>query len=409
MRSSRQALVDLVQSNEPTTSENMMGTVSPARTGGWMPWFSENRLHILGWVKTAPEGPVYGVELELMTLLSRLITGFPEEGAEDAVYALKDDSGGILHQIGTAHITSEATPESILSLAPQLPHWEMAVYASGKEATPLAGLGFLTLSGLLLFIFLAAIIFGGGMLTWQAHRNQKDALEKTTFVSNVSHELKTPLTSIRMYAELLFSKRITDPDKRSRYLQVIVSETRRLTRLVNNVLDFSRLEQGRKNYHSELLDLTECIQEVLTSHALPVQEAGMAMKTALPEKKISVFSDRDAIDQVMVNLIDNAVKYAASGGELKISLKAESKLALIEVSDKGPGVAKTHRERIFEQFHRVDNSLTAKQQGAGLGLSIARRILRDLNGDLIYRPEKNGGSCFVASLPISSGKTDSEV
>jgi signal transduction histidine kinase len=212
-----------------------------------------------------------------------------------------------------------------------------------------------------------------------------------------------------MYAELLFSKRITDPDKRSRYLQVIVSETRRLTRLVNNVLDFSRLEQGRKNYHPELLDLTECIQEVLTSHALPVQEAGMAMKTALPEKKISVFSDRDAIDQVMVNLIDNAVKYAASGGELKISLKAESKLALIEVSDKGPGVAKTHRERIFEQFHRVDNSLTAKQQGAGLGLSIARRILRDLNGDLIYRPEKNGGSCFVASLPISSGKTDSEV
>ena len=399
-KSSRQELLDLARSKKPAPA---VWDAEPALpTGGWIPWFVENRLYILGWVKTAVDGPVYGVELELMTLLSRLITDFPSEETEGAVYALKDDGGRILHQIGRDRIDRQRAPESIVSLAPELPHWELAVYP-GKEAAALSGRGFLLLSGLLLAIFLAAILFGGGMLTWQANRDYKDARQKTSFVSNVSHELKTPLTSIRMYAELLFTERVTDPDKKRHYLQVIVSETRRLTRLVNNVLDFSRLEQGRKKYHPEALDLTACLQEILASQALPVKEAGLALETVLPDRDVVVLADRDAIDQVMVNLIDNAVKYAASGGELKISLGTKDDLALIQVADKGPGVPADHRERIFDQFHRVDNALTAKQQGTGLGLSIARRISRDLGGDIIFRPGEDGGSRFIVSLPLYDG------
>ncbi len=400
-RSGRQELVAMLRSKEPAAAPPARALSDAGQTvgtGGWIPWFVENRLYVLGWVRKAPKGPVYGVELELMTLLSRLITDFPSGKTGDIVYALKDDSGRILHQIGTAQIDRQTVPEAIVSLAPELPHWELAVYP-GEKAAALSGQRFLLLSGLLLVIFLAAIIFGGGMLTWQAHRNLKDALEKTSFVSNVSHELKTPLTSIRMYAELLFGGRISDPDKKRHYLQVIVSETRRLTRLVNNVLDFSRLEQGKKKYHPETINMTEYIQEILSSQALPIKEAGMKLETVLPDKSIVVLADRDAIDQVMVNLIDNAVKYAG-GGELKISLETTGERALIQVADNGPGVPGDHQERIFEQFHRVDDSLTAKQQGTGLGLSIARRILRDLGGDIIYRPGQSGGSCFVVSLPI---------
>jgi signal transduction histidine kinase len=405
IRSSRQELVDLVQSTGPAAETEALDDSRFTRSGGWIPWFVENRLYILGWVRT--DGPVYGVELELVTLLSRLITDFPADETEGAVYTLKDDTGEILHQIGASRIDPDAEPESILSLAPQLPHWELAVYALGKDAAASAGRGFLILSGLLLFIFLATILFGGGMLIRQAHRNQRDALRKTTFVSNVSHELKTPLTSIRMYAELLFAGRVADPDKKRRYLQVIVSETRRLTRLVNNVLDFSRLEQGQKKYHPETIHLAEYIEEVTGAHALPVKEAGMILETVMPDRDIAVHTDRDAIGQVMVNLIDNAVKYAADGGKLKISLSVGNGSARIEVADNGPGVSDAHRERIFEQFHRVDDSLTARQQGSGLGLSIARRILRDLGGDLTYRPGKPGGSCFVVSLPIRPEKEDS--
>jgi len=408
MVSSRQALVDLVRISEQAAAPDAGTAVGLAREGGWIPWFVENRLYILGWVKADADGPVYGVELELMSLLSRLITDFPADDTDGVVYTLTDDSGRILHQTGAAQIDPDSDPESVISLAPQLPHWELADYSLGETATPLSGRGFLILSGLLLFIFLAAIISGGGMLTWQAHRNQKEALEKTSFVSNVSHELKTPLTSIRMYAELLFSGRISDPDKKRRYLQVIVSEARRLTRLVNNVLDFSRLEQGRKKYHLETILLAECIQEVFDAHALPVKEAGMNLETVVPDRDIAVYTDRDAIDQVMVNLIDNAVKYAAEGGELKVSLDVENDSVRIEVADKGPGVSDAYRERIFEQFHRVDDSLTAKQQGSGLGLSIARRILRDLGGDLVYRPGKDGGSCFVATLPVHKEQEEHE-
>ena len=399
-RSSRQELVDLVRNSETASAPAVSPAGRTVREGGWIPWFVENRLYILGWVRTAADGPVYGVELELMTLLSRLITGFPAGETGNVVYALKDDSGRVLHQIGAAQIGRQTVPESVVSLAPELPHWELAVYPPQKAATVLSGQGFLVLSGLLLIIFLVAIIFGGGMLTWQAHRNLKDALEKTSFVSNVSHELKTPLTSIRMYAELLFAGRIADPDKQRHYLQVIVSETRRLTRLVNNVLDFSRLEQGRKRYYPEAINLNGYIREIVSAQALPAKEAGMSLEIVLPDQDIVVLADRDAIDQVMVNLIDNAVKYAGSGGKLNISLGVEGNRARIEVADKGPGVPDGHRERIFEQFHRVDDSLTARQQGTGLGLSIARRILRDLGGDIIYRPGKDGGSRFIIFLPV---------
>lgn len=399
-RSGRRELVDMIRSRGAMPGPAGMSAPQAITAGGWVPWFVENRLYILGWVKTDPTGPVYGVELELMTLLSRLIADFPGKETESVVYALKDDSGRILHQIGDARIDRQTIPESIVSLSPQLPHWELAVYPAKNEITVLSGRGFLFLSGLLLFIFLAAILLGGAMLTWQAHRNQKDALEKTSFVSNVSHELKTPLTSIRMYAELLSGGRVTDPEKTRHYLRVIVSETRRLTRLVNNVLDFSRLEQGRKKYHFEVINLTGRVREVLSAQSLPIQEAGMDLEGDLPGTDITVFSDRDSIDQVMVNLIDNAVKYAADGRVLKISMGTNDDRAWIEVADRGPGVPQAHRERIFEQFHRVDDSLTARQQGTGLGLSIARRILRDLGGDLLYRAGNDGGSCFVMSLPI---------
>ncbi|MCP4727046.1 MAG: HAMP domain-containing histidine kinase [bacterium] len=227
----------------------------------------------------------------------------------------------------------------------------------------------------------------------------KDALQKTSFVSNVSHELKTPLTSIRMYAELLFEGRVKDPEKKKNYLQVIVSESQRLTRLVNNVLDFSRLEQGSKKYHPEQIDLNEFLAEIIESHRLRLKEVGMTLETRFLGEKIIVKADRDAIEQVFINLIDNSVKYAGPGIEIVISLNVNNKGCEIRVEDRGPGVPEADRHKIFEKFHRVDNSLTSKQQGSGLGLSIARKILRDLGGDLVYESRDGGGSCFVVLFP----------
>lgn len=203
-----------------------------------------------------------------------------------------------------------------------------------------------------------------------------------------------------MYAELLDEGRIEEAEKRRRYLQVIVSESQRLTRLVNNVLDFSRLEQKRKHYHLTSLPLNEVLKEVLDGQAMRLRQAGFELTYRMPDRPLNVQADRDAVEQVFLNLIDNAIKYAAQGGELIVELQRTEDFAEVLIMDSGPGVPTSEQKRIFQQFHRVDNDLTCNRPGCGLGLSIARRLLQDMHGSLCYRPRKGGGACFIMQLPL---------
>jgi signal transduction histidine kinase len=219
-------------------------------------------------------------------------------------------------------------------------------------------------------------------------------------VANVSHEFKTPLTTIRLYSELLEQGRVAEGEKRGEYLRTIGRETQRLARLVNNVLDFSRLEQGRKKYQREPLDLTAALGQLLDAHAPRIGETGLEVKRNLPVEVVSVVTDRDAVEQIVLNLLDNACKYAAAGGEVVVALRPRSGAGVeVRVGDRGPGVPSAHREQIFEKFHRVDETLTAEKGGAGLGLSIARQLARGLGGELRYEARSGGGAEFVLELP----------
>ncbi|RPI78697.1 MAG: hypothetical protein EHM45_05645 [Desulfobacteraceae bacterium] len=400
-KSGRKELIDLAQNSRLSSNAVEHSELS----GGWIPWFSENSLYILGWVQNRTNGVTYGVELELMTVLSRLIADFPAAAPSGTIYALQDGRGRVLHQSGDAILKNTAKPEMTVGLAPELPNWQIIVYFTEGGPAAQSKRGFLILSGLLLAIFVTAVILGGFLLIWQAHRNLKDAQQKTSFVSNVSHELKTPLTTIRMYTELLNEDRIKDPQKKKNYLQVILTESERLTRLVNNVLNFSRLEQGRKKYHLEELDLSAFIREWIDSLRPRIQAAGLEIKEQLPSGALPTRFDRDAIEQVFLNLADNAVKYAAGGGEIQVILDQIPGYCRLRIMDRGPGVPAAHRSRIFEKFHRVDDSLTAQQPGSGLGLSIARGLMRGLGGDLLYEPREGGGSCFTALIPCANSET----
>ena len=234
-----------------------------------------------------------------------------------------------------------------------------------------------------------------------AKRNMLDARQKTSFVSNVSHELKTPLTSIRMFAELLLERRVRDKDKKNKYLGIIVSESRRLTRLVNNVLDFSRLEQGKKKYNMEAVDMVSFLMELVEFHKPRIKDADMEYHINIPDRDIIISTDRDALEQVILNLMDNAIKYADTGGEISLSMEADEKEVEIRIEDRGPGIPDTHRNKIFDKFHRVDDSLTATKQGSGLGLSIAKRMMEDIGGGLFYMPRQGGGSCFTVKIPLN--------
>ncbi len=372
---------------------------------GWIPWFSENRLYLLGWVQPAGGELRYGVEIETMALLARLVATLPPESPSGEVYALLDGNGEIFHQSGAALI-SPGTPEvAALQVGPALPHWQVAVYDPSGTLAGAGDGGFYIISTLVVGAFVAAILFGGSLLLWQAYRNMTDARRKTSFVANVSHELKTPLTTIRMYAELLGEGRIADETKRRRYLQVIIEESCRLSRLVGNVLDFGRLEQGKKTYRAEPLDLGATLHALLDSQSVRIEKKGMALVRRIPEGRLTVEADRDALEQALLNLIDNTLKYAEQSPALEIEVVREADACRIRVIDGGPGIAAAHRRRIFEKFYRIDDSLTAQQPGSGLGLSIARQLLRDMGGDLVYRAHRGGGACFELSLPCVKEKS----
>lgn len=367
---------------------------------GWVPVTTEGRLQLLGWVQPGGSGEVRGVELQLAELVRRLGGALPAEVGGGEGFALRDDRGRILHQSWAVPPGREPTFRVPLAVA-LLPGWDVVAFAAAPGAgTVASATGFFGVGVLLLGILVAAILAGGSLLLLQARRSEQEAVQKTSFVANVSHEFKTPLTTIRLYAELLEQGRVRDAAQGGEYLRTIGRETQRLARLVNNALDFSRLEQGRKKYAREEIELTAELARLLDTHAPRLAEAGLTLKREWPPTAVKITTDRDALEQIVLNLIDNACKYAAAGGEVTVAVEAGAVGgAMVRVADRGPGVPAEHHERIFEKFHRVDDALTAEKTGTGLGLSIARQLARGLGGELHYAPRAGGGAEFIVELP----------
>ncbi len=366
---------------------------------GWLPVKVDGRLHLLGWVQPAGADGVRGVELEMTALSSRLGGALPAEISGEEGYALRDDQGRVLHQAGAVPRAAVAAITVPLA-ADLLPGWDVVAFMPVVAGDSAATGGFFLISMLLVGIFVAAIVAGGSLLLWQARRSEAEAAQKTSFVANVSHEFKTPLTTIRLYSELLEQGRVRDAAQSGEYLRTIGRETQRLARLVGNALDFSRLEQGRKKYARDNLDLRAELARLLDTQAPRLAEAGLVLRRDLPAEPLPVTSDRDALEQIVLNLLDNAAKYGAEGGEVTVALAPRpAHGAVVRVLDRGPGVPPAHRERIFEKFHRVDDTLTAEKAGAGLGLSIARQLARGLGGELRHLPREGGGASFILELP----------
>ena len=366
---------------------------APAATpepGHWRTWFEGNQLYLLGWQRLA-DGAIRGVELETATLLSRLPDIFASLRDPATWLALRNGEGGVLVQSGGA-AEAPGPIGIVVPLAPELPHWEIVCSRLNANA---ARRPILLAAWLLLSLVLAALVSGGLLLARDAAAQRRDALQKTSFVSSVSHELKTPLTSIRLYAELLRDGRVSEALKQGKYLNVIVAESERLTRLVNNVLDFSRMEQGRRRYAIESADLARVLREVAEAQRDRLGAAGLTLALAGCDEPVLRPVDRDAVEQVMVNLLDNAAKYAAGGGEVTVALHATPGGADITVEDRGPGIAPPHWKRLFESFYRADCELTSHCTGCGLGLSIARRLMRGMGGDLLFAPREGGGCRFT--------------
>jgi signal transduction histidine kinase len=225
---------------------------------------------------------------------------------------------------------------------------------------------------------------------------------KDDFVSTVSHELRTPLTSIRAFAEILYDRPDAPAAKRQQFVGIVLKESERLTRLINQILDLAKIESGRAQWAAEPVDLAEAVRDAANATAGLFRERDVRLELHLPDRVPLVTADRDRLMQVLLNLLGNAVKFCAPGeGRVRVTLAQSDALLRVDVADNGVGIAPGHQAVIFEKFHQVGDPLTEKPQGTGLGLPIARRIVRQFGGELWVESTHGAGSTFSFTLPLS--------
>ncbi|HYN12985.1 MAG TPA: sensor histidine kinase, partial [Burkholderiales bacterium] len=224
---------------------------------------------------------------------------------------------------------------------------------------------------------------------------------KDDFVSTVTHELRTPLTSIRAFSEILRQDPNVELSQRKRFLDIITKETERLTRLINQVLDLSKIESGRAEWHESQVDMKEVISDSVVGMGQVFEEKGIRVETRLPESAPRVPGDVDRIIQVILNLLSNAVKFCEPGtGRIEIALSERDGGLRVDVRDNGPGVVEADRAVIFDKFRQAGDTLTGKPQGTGLGLPISRHIVEHHGGKLWVEGRAGGGACFSFTLPF---------
>jgi Na+/proline symporter/nitrogen-specific signal transduction histidine kinase len=225
---------------------------------------------------------------------------------------------------------------------------------------------------------------------------------KDEFVSTVSHELRTPLTSIRALGEILLDNPDVDPEQRERFLQTIVQEAQRLTRLINQVLDLAKLESGRAEWRVEEVALPELIAEAVTATEHLVRDRPVTITADGPDHVPRVRADRDRVMQVLLNLLSNAAKFCdAADGRIEVRVHAEPHAVQVDVTDNGSGIAPGEQELVFEKFRQAGDAPTDRPRGTGLGLPISREIVTRLGGEIWVHSTPGAGATFAFTLPVA--------
>lgn len=253
---------------------------------------------------------------------------------------------------------------------------------------------------------LGTLLLAMWMLLRLVRREMALAELKANFVADVSHELKTPLALIRLFAETLHDGRIPTDEKRQEYLAVILRESNRLTNLINNILDFARIEAGRKEYHLEPTDVVKVVRDTYETYRPQLEHEGFAHRLSAPDNLPAVDADPDAIAQIVVNLLNNAIKYSREEKDVVIELTPDTRRGrrgvLISIHDRGIGIKPEDRVRLTEGFFRASDPHVRERGGTGLGLSLVKHIVEMHQGSLDIETRLVKGSTFRVFLPASA-------
>lgn len=370
---------------------------------GWYSWFWGNGLNLVYWVQTA-NGTIIGADLDVMRIKSDLITILPHTSSEietDDLIKFIDDGGDLIYQWGTLKNKDGLIPLQRLPLTSPLNGWSLEYYVSDKK-TFLTAQQFNALGMISLFMLLSGFI--AIYLYKESRRETENAARKVNFVNQVSHELKTPLTNIRMYAELLEDDLHDEDAKTKNYLNIIVNESQRLSRLISNVLSFGRHERNKLSIQTCPGNVANIIKKCLDTFRPSLEQK--QFEIVYEDKDLpDVQFDPDALEQILNNLIGNVEKYAADGKYLEIQQEQQHDKTTIRVIDRGLGIPKKDVKKIFQPFYRVSDKINEGVAGTGIGLNLAKELSRLHGGDVILKSFKNG-CCFEVSLSTPDVETN---
>lgn len=280
--------------------------------------------------------------------------------------------------------------------------WKLLVSHSGMEALERTAHRENIFYGFLLAFIVALMIIGAVLIARDISRESEITRLKTEFVHNISHELKTPLTLIHLFGETLQRKENLTDEERKECYEIITKESERLSHLINNVLDFSRIEMGRKEFVFKKTNLAAVIRNTLESYTYHLEKKGFTIETDIASDIPEMIIDGEAIASVLVNLLSNAMKYSPKKKEVVVKLMRDGENAVLQVKDKGMGISPEEIPKIFQRFYRSQNITASETGGSGLGLTLVKHIIEAHGGRIQVESEPGEGSIFSVILPLSN-------
>ena len=295
----------------------------------------------------------------------------------------------------------EGDADRRLPLGRPLAGWELTM--TWRDGSLPASRSFATLYVLGLIALLATILIGTVFTLTSTAREIRLSRLQTDFVSHLSHELRTPLTSIQLFIETLQSGRLQDQERIDECLTLLAQESNRLSRRIERVLEWARMEAGRRVYDSERVDVAALINEVLQAYESQtmLKQTAVSIQVDIPEGTPDILGDREALVEALLNLVQNAVKYNSAPCTVHIRAKHDGPRVGLSVEDNGPGIPLHEQKRIFEKFYRADNLLRRETEGSGLGLAIVRAVIHGHGGRVTLDSQLGRGSRFTLWLPSS--------
>ena len=259
-------------------------------------------------------------------------------------------------------------------------------------------------TNLILILVLSVLLIGAGIIVFINIKKEIELSQlKADFVSNVSHEIKTPLALISMFAETLKMGRVKTEEKKNEYYSIIIQETNRLGKIVNKILNFSKIEAGKRLYNLAETDLNKVVENVFSTYKFHLNNKGFDFNLEQQLNLPIVKADEEAISEALINLIDNAVKYSDDNKSIKLTTFSKNNLVIIEVEDNGIGVSERDKKKIFDKFFRVASGDIYNSKGTGLGLTIVKHIMDAHHGKIELNSQLGKGSTF--KLIFNSNET----